>query len=241
MIPTDTGNQITIWSIFSLLVGTIVSSIVAYLLQRNSFAEARRLKAQEKFDERKALGLTLFHKMIRIASTLSILKLHLDESFAHAKTQKITGQPWQIISPIATFPDRVKFTPEELTFLMLLDKDLFSDMGPFDDIHNTLLESFQLYSNKRSALTDTFEAEMRGNVGAVALTPAQVQRIAPKAAELNVLVEGILERSNQDSREAWELLGRLRNSLNKEFSLKLDIELKPKFETPPNNNPITPA
>ena len=114
-------------------------------------------------------------------------------------------------------------------------------MGPFDDIHNTLLNSFQLYGNKRGALTDTLQAEMHGNVGAVALTPAQVQRIAPKAAELNVLIEGILARSNQDSREAWKLLGTLRNSLNKEFSLKLNIELKPKFEPQPNNNPSTPA
>ncbi len=73
-MSTDAGNQITAWSIFSLLVGTIISSIVAYVLQRNSFAEARRLKAQDKLDERKALGLTLFHKMIRIASTLGILK-----------------------------------------------------------------------------------------------------------------------------------------------------------------------
>ena len=240
-MPTDSGNQITIWSIFSLLVGTVVSSIVAYLLQRSSFSEARRIKAQDKLDERKALGLTLFHKMIRIASTLSILKLHIDEGVAQAATLKITGQHWQFISPIATFPAGVKFSPEELTFLMLLDKNLFNDMGPFDDIHNTLLESFQLYGTKRNALTDTLEAEVRGNVGAIMLTPAQMLKIAPKVAELNVLLEGMIERSNQDSKEALDLLERLRNSLNKEFGLELKIELKPKFGAQPNNNPSTGA
>jgi hypothetical protein len=236
-MPIDSGNQITIWSVFSLLMGTIVSSIVAYLLQRNSFAEARRLKAQDKLDERKALGLTLFHKMLRIASTLSILKLHMDEGLALAKAQNITGEPWQVISPIASFPDRVKFTPEELTFLMLLDKSLFSDMGPFDDIHNTLLESFQLYNAKRDALTDTLEPVMRGNVGGIILTPTLLQKIAPKTAELNVLIQGMLDRSTQDSNEARELLERLRNFLNKEFGLQLKIEIKPRFEPLSNTNP----
>jgi hypothetical protein len=37
----DTGTQITIWSIVSLLAGTIISAVVSYLLQRSSFAEAR--------------------------------------------------------------------------------------------------------------------------------------------------------------------------------------------------------
>jgi hypothetical protein len=219
----DAGNQITIWSIVSLLVGTIISAIVSYLLQRTSFAEARRVKAQEKLEERKTLGLTLLHKMIRMTSTLQILKDSLDEAFADAKANSITGQPWQFVMPVVNFLDRVKFTPEELTFLMLLDRNLFNDFGPFDDIHNNLLGVFELYRTKRSALTDILPAEMKGNLGTTGVSLNEILKLAPKAAELDFLIEGMVQRTRQDSKEAWELLDRLQKSLNKEFNLNLRI------------------
>lgn len=227
----DAGNQITIWSIVSLLAGTIISAIVSYLLQRSSFAEARRVKAQEKLEERKTLGLTLFHKMIRMTSTLQILKDGLDEAFAdeafaHAKASNFTGQSWQFVMPVVNFLDKVKFTPEELTFLMLMDRNLFNDMGPFDDIHNNLLGVFELYRTKRSALTDILPAEMKGNLGTTGVTLTEMLKLAPKAAELDFLIEGMVQRTRQDSKEAWELLDRLQKSLNREFNLNLRIVLK---------------
>jgi hypothetical protein len=92
-MPSDAENQITIWSLVSLLAGTVISSIVAYFLQRNSFAEARKQRLQEKFEARKAVGLNLFHKMIRIASTLATLQKGLTESIAKAAANKVPGQP----------------------------------------------------------------------------------------------------------------------------------------------------
>ena|ERR1700730_11015181 len=58
-MPTDAGGQITLWSIVSLLAGTIISSLVAYILQRQSFAEARRLRQIDRVDEKKAIAYTL--------------------------------------------------------------------------------------------------------------------------------------------------------------------------------------
>ncbi len=60
------------------------------------------------------LGLNLFHKMIRIVSTLGTLKISLDNAFARVKAHEHPHN-WQIVMPIANFPDRVKFTPERLT------------------------------------------------------------------------------------------------------------------------------
>jgi hypothetical protein len=37
----DAGNQVTVWSIVSLLAGTVISAIVSYVLQRRSFSEAK--------------------------------------------------------------------------------------------------------------------------------------------------------------------------------------------------------
>jgi hypothetical protein len=91
---------------------------------------------------------------------------------------------------------------EELTFLMLMDKDLFNDMGPFDDVHNNLLGVFGLHREKRLALTDILPAEMKGNIGTTSLTPSEMTKLAPKAAELNMLIEGMVQRGQQDSKEA---------------------------------------
>lgn len=223
-MPGDAGNQITVWSIVSLLAGTIISAIVSYLLQRRSFSEARQEKEKDKFEARKTLGLNLFHKMIRIASTLEILKRSLDESLANP--ENVDGQPWQIVMPLANFPNRVKFTPEELTFLMQTDMTLFNDMAPFDDIQDSLLGAFELYRTKRMALTDTLPANMSGSRGTTYLNEAGMKKIAPKAAELNSLIQGMNQRTQQDSKEAWELLEKLRNLLNKEFNLQLRSEQK---------------
>jgi hypothetical protein len=164
--------------------------------------------------------------MIRIASTLEILNRSLDEAFALAKAEKFDGQPWQIVMPLANFPNRVKFTPEELTFLMLMDMTLFNDMGPFDDIQDSLLGMFELYRTKRMALTDTLPAKMSGSRGTTDLNEAGMIKIAPKATELNSLIQGMIQRTQQDSKEAWELLEKLRNLLNKEFNLQLRLEQK---------------
>jgi hypothetical protein len=141
----DAGNQVTVWSIVSLLAGTVISAIVSYVLQRRSFSEAKEQRAKDKFEARKTLGLTLFHKMMRITSTLETLKKTLDGAFARAKADKIDGQSWQIVMPVANLPSGVKFTPEEMTFLMLMDMTLFNDMGSCDDIQEGILDMFELY------------------------------------------------------------------------------------------------
>jgi hypothetical protein len=225
-MPSDGANQLTLWSLFSLLGGTIISAIVSYLLQRNSFAEARGQKQQDKLDERKTLGLNLLHKMMRIASTLGILKKHLDDSLSRLPPDQRDKNIWRYVQPIAAVPDRVKFTTEELTSLMLLDRDLFNDMGPFDDIHNHLLELFTLYRINRTALTDTLPATMQGIVGRVELDQNQMQKIAPRVADLDFLVAALVQTTEKDSTEAWALLDRLATSLNAAFALKLKLEPK---------------
>ncbi len=68
----NAGNEISLWTILVCWAGAIVSAIVSYILQRRSFAEARQQRAEDKTETRKTLGLNLFHKMMRITSTLEI-------------------------------------------------------------------------------------------------------------------------------------------------------------------------
>ncbi len=115
---------------------------------------------------------------------------------------------------------------------MLMDMNLFNDMAAFDEIHNSLLDAFELYRMKRTALTDTLPATMsepsKGSTvfkitGTTELTEAEMRKVAPRMAELNLLVEGMKERTQQDSKQAWELFEKLGNALNKEFGLHLSL------------------
>jgi hypothetical protein len=222
----DAGNQITIWSIVSLLAGTVISAIVSYLLQRRSFSEAREQRAKDKFEARKTLGLTLFHKMMRITSTLETLKKTLDDAFALAKADQIDGQPWQIVMPVANLPSGVKFTPEEMTFLMLMDMTLFNDMGSCDDIQEGILDMFELYRTKRTAFTDTLSAKMSGMIGTTEFNEAEMLKVAPRMNELNNLITQMIQTTQLESKQAWELFEKLRQRLNKEFTLQLRTERK---------------
>lgn len=222
----DAGNQITVWSIVSLLTGTVISAVVSYVLQQRSFSEARKQREKDKFEARKTLGLTLFHKMMRITSTLETLKKVFDDAFARAKADNIDGQPWQIVMPVANLPSRVKFTPEELTFLMLMDMTLFNDMGSFDYIQEGLLDMFELYRTKRTAFTDTLSAKMSGMMGTTEVNEAEMLKIAPRMSELNNLITQMIQTTQLESKQAWELFEKLRQRLNKEFNLQLSTERK---------------
>jgi hypothetical protein len=59
------------------------------------------------------------------------------------------------------------------------------------------------------------------------LTETDLRRIGPKAASLNTLIQGMVERTTIDSEEAWKLMQRLQDALNKEFKLSLRLERKP--------------
>jgi hypothetical protein len=221
------------WSaVAGIIFGAAISATVSYLLQRNAFAEARRQKESDKRDERRALGLNLFTKMMRIASTIEILRRTLDDAFAHAKTEKVSAQPWALVVPLANLPGKIHFEPRELTEILRLDFALFNDIGPFDDLHNSLLNLFEMYRTDRNSLTSTMKAqEMVGAVGRADFTAEEMKLLQPKMVALDSLIAGMVERTRVDAKEAWTLLQRLQGALNKEYGLKLSLEIKP----PPTN------
>ncbi|MEW6639969.1 MAG: hypothetical protein AB1586_05650 [Pseudomonadota bacterium] len=209
-----------------VLFGATISATVSYLLQRNSFAEARRQKAADKRDDRRTLGLNVLTKMMRIASTIELLKQSLDRAFAQAAATGVKSPPWAIVIPLANFPGKVHFEPKELTEIMKLDFDLFNNLGPFDDIHNTLIDVFEMYRSDRGALTSILRADMEGGLGRAEFTAEEMRVLGPKMAALNALIDGMVKRTTEDAKEAWELLQRLQDALNREYDLKLALERK---------------
>lgn len=113
-----------------------------------------------------------------------------------------------------------------MTEVLRLDFKLFNDLGPFDDIHNTLLDIFELYRTDRNALTSTMPAEMKGMLGSATFTAEEMKTLVPKIAALDTLIAGMLHKRTTDSSDAWSVLNRLQDALNKEFGLKLRLERK---------------
>src|SRR6185295_2741728 len=140
--------------------------------------------------------------MVRIASTLEQLKQSLEQAFARAEKDGHQGPPWSFIIPLANFPGRVHFEPKELTEIMRLDFNLFNDLGPFDDVHNSLLDIFELYRTDRNTLTAAMPAEMMGGMrGSSTFTPEEMRKVGPKMAALDTVVAGMVQRTMVDSEE----------------------------------------
>jgi hypothetical protein len=224
---SEAVHQISWSSAAGIIFGAGISATISYALQRNSFAEARRQKETDKRDERRVLGLNVLTKMIRISSNIIILKGTIESSFARAKADKLKSPPWAIVEPLANLPAKVHFEPKELTEVLRLDFQLFNDIGPFDDIHNALVDAFEMYRSERTALTSQMKADMTGVLGLTKLTQDEVRIFGPRMAGLDALIAQLLKRATIDGDEASQLLGKLQDVLNKEFDLKIRLEPKP--------------
>jgi hypothetical protein len=210
----------------SIIFGATISAIVAYLLQRNSFAEARRQKENDRYESRRAHAYSLFFKMVRIHSTIVLLGSAVAESIEKAKASGFKGTAWQTVLPMGNLPPRVKFSSDEMALLLSLDIDLFNDVGPYDDIHNSLLDLFDLYRAKRDTMMEKFGAKMSGSMGTTSLTEEEAEWMSPRAVELNGLVSTIIQRTEHDSIESKGLLERMHTLFVQQFKLNPRLVFK---------------
>lgn len=209
-----------------ILFGATISALVSYLLQRNAFAEARRQKESDRYEVHRGQAYSLFFKMVRIHSTVALLDRSLTEFISKTEASGFQGTLWQRILPMGNLPPRVKFSSEEMALLLSLDIQLFNDVGPYDDVHNSLLDLFELYGRKRNTMTDRFGAVMRGGVGTTELTREDAEWMAPRAYELNDLAETMIERTKHDVVESRALLERMHSAFVKEYKLNPRLEFK---------------
>src|SRR5437667_342978 len=100
MNPQDT---ITWWAIVSAFGGSIVggtiSAIVAFIVQKRNLEAARKQRADDRHEVRKAQAYALFFKMIRIHSSIVLLEQGNSESLKKADAAGYKGNLWQKILP----------------------------------------------------------------------------------------------------------------------------------------------
>jgi hypothetical protein len=226
----EAENAITWWAVFSTLGGTIVGSVIggctSYFLQRKALKSAKAQRDNDRFEARRAQAYSLFVKMIKIHSNITSLGRSVKDSLEAAKVMDAKLQPWQAVLPLANLPDRVKFGSDEMALLLAIDNSLFNELGPYDDIHSSIIDVFDIYRTKRVALMQPFGADMDGAIGSTGLTADQHRWMAPREFELNGLVETMVQRTEQDEKESWALLERLHSLLRKEFKLETRMKRK---------------
>jgi hypothetical protein len=209
-----------------VLFGAAISAVISYALQRSSFAEARRQKERDRREVRKALALSLVFKMIRISSDLNNLGKSILESIERAKKHGFTGMTFQMVVPTLPLPDPVRFSPDEMAWVLSVDSNLFNAIGPLNELHASTVALFDLYNTKRGQVLDRLGAEMKGMMGTTTMTQEQKLWFDPRAAELNQLVEHMIQRSQRDTKEAWAAFDRLTAIVSKEFDMNLRFEKK---------------
>jgi hypothetical protein len=229
------GGDVTWWAVVSAFGGTIIGAAlggaISYWLQHQSLAASKTLHDADRREVRKALGYGLFFKMIRLTSDLAQLGMPVDEAVKKAAGEGRTDELWPGVLPILPLPDLLKFSPDEMALVLSLDNRLFNDMAALDDLHKSSIAIFDLYAERRTALTDTLRPEtMAGNLGSTLLTRAERDRMRPRSVELDMLIQGMVERTRQDGKIAWDCLKRLHAVLEKEFELKHELKLKEDYQ-----------
>ncbi|QQO31206.1 hypothetical protein JJC00_21405 [Bradyrhizobium diazoefficiens] len=143
----------TAWAVFGVIGGSIIggaiSATVAFLIQKRTLNAAKEQREAKRFEKRKAIAYSLFFKMIRIHSTIEVIKSTLDEC-VNAGKKKGFASYWQMILPLGNLPDRVRFTADEMALLLSLDSRLFNDLGPYDEVRNSLIDLYENYGRRRT-------------------------------------------------------------------------------------------
>jgi len=204
-------------AVVGAIVGSISGGLIAWLLQ---LSQDRR----QTNDRNKSLARSLIFKLIRIYSDLRAFKTHVDQCDATAKQDQLP-MGWQSLRAIGNLPDPVVFTPEEMGYLLSLKNyKLFDKVLSLDVIHSSTLRIFELYKDRRMALTDTLSATMIGSVGTTTLNDMQKALLDPKAAELDILISDIRSRVHRDAKDSRATLEETNSAIAATLGTALELE-----------------
>lgn len=207
-------------AVVGAIVGSVSGGVITWLL---SISQDRRQTSERN----QALARSLIFKLIRITSDFHVFQTHAKECAERAEIDKLPIG-WQSFRPIANLPDRISFSSEEMSYLLSLKNfELFDKVLSLDVLHSSTIGIFELYKERRLALTDMLAATMDGMVGTAALTDAQKKFFDPKAAELDLLVSDINKRVKEDAQQSRKAL----EETNMAISVTLGRPMKLKFKS----------
>lgn len=212
---------------WAAIAGAFVGGLIALAGQIVVLEAAKRARLVEQRDKHKALAHALLFKMIQIHSRIEKIREHIQECVDVGQAKQAPAEPWQTVMGLASLPDPVHFTADEMAYLLSLKDDaLFNDIASLDEVHNSTVAAFKLFGDRRAALTGTMSATMEGNVGATLFTTEQFAVARPRMVELNNLATSILTAATTDAPLMWDALNRLQILFQKKSGLAYRVELK---------------
>lgn len=213
-------------AIVGAIVGSISAGLITWFLQWTQ-------DSRQTLERNRGLARSLLFKLMRIHSDLQGFKNHSDEALENAKRDRLP-EGWQSLRAIGNLPDRVNFTPDEMSYLLSLQNyKLFEMVVSLDVVHSSTIGIFELYKERRLALTDMLSAAMQGHVGETVLTDEQKAFFDPKAAELDLLVSDIRSRVLKDAQESMQALVETNEAISKTLGHKLQVEIAPAGQSLP--------
>jgi hypothetical protein len=217
---------------WSAIVGAIVGGAITFLSQWIAFREQRKQLAQELLRANQSLATAVLLKLMRIHSNFIQIMEHIEDCLTAGAQHGIVGEPWQMVLPLASVPDQVAYSPEEMSLLLSLgDFDAFHLTVDLDVRHNSLIEALRMMSAQRLALGEQIAAFVSADLisgsrlGAI-LTSEQLQRVRPKMIEVNSLIERIHELSKENSDSSKGAINKVSQLFREKLALTYRVELK---------------
>jgi hypothetical protein len=198
---------------WAAMAGAVIGGLIAFGVQMFALRAARRQHDEEHRQTKQALGHALLFKMIN--SNLYQLHRFIEEPFqkpdARNPRTASPGEPWQLVMPLAHYPERVHCAGEEMGMLLSLKDDaLFDAMLSMDAVHNELIDAFWTFGERRGALTALLPKTHGADT-----TPTRDHLLAlrPKIVEINALIDDLRTRARMDYQDASQVLARLAATL----------------------------
>jgi hypothetical protein len=168
------------------------------------------------------LAYSLFFKMMRIHSDFYGVHRHIEDCFK--KGEKLGGNPWQFVLPLANFADAVHFSPDEMSMLLgLKDMQVFNTVMDMDVRHNAVLDAARVMSAERRALTQRLEAdEFEGSRLSGVIDPKMQLLLMPKIIE----VDSVISQTRLDAKSGTQDSYAAMNALQKLLKSRLDVSLR---------------
>lgn len=204
-------------AVVGAIVGSATGGLITWLLQLNQDRRQSRELNQ-------GLARSLMFKLIRIYSDFYTFRKHIKDSEESAARD---GLPfgWQSFRAVGNLPDKIQFSSDEMSYLLSLKNfDLFDKVLSLDVTHSSTIDILQTYKERRLALTDRLSATMDGAVGSSFLDEKQMAFFAPKAAELDLMVNELRVRFFEDERDSREALELTNIAISKTLGQKIELK-----------------
>lgn len=192
-------------------VAAIAASIIAFKLSND--AERKNKEREEKriFSMHAVSG---YSKLTQLVNLISNIRLHIDDSFRSAEEAGIdANEPYQAVAPSAgKFIEPEKLKVEEFIFLLKSNADIVNDIALLENRAANYLDLLNRYSSLRldmMAWQSSIPELIREVDGVKAIDAIPIKyrdQHNSKAAQLNLLLWGIIEHLDKDESLSRKML-----------------------------------